>query len=85
MTVCEKVHEILSELSGVTDLFLEQNLRDELALDSLRMVTLLLMLEERLDIELGESDMDPFELTTVNEVVRLAEKYTDGVPDGKKT
>ena len=47
----------------------------DLALDSLRMVMLLVMIEDVFEIELNESDMNPFELRTVNDVINLVAKY----------
>ena len=46
-----------------------------LALDSLRMVMLLVMIEDVFEIELDESDMNPFKLRTVNDVINLVSKY----------
>lgn len=39
------------------------------------MVTLLVELEDALGIELDESDMNPFDLTTAEDVIALAERY----------
>ena len=55
----------------------------DLALDSLRMVMLLVTLEDTFEIELDESDMNPFALVTVQDVVELAEKYVSAKEDGK--
>lgn len=46
-----------------------------LALDSLRMVMLLVMIEDVFEIELDESDMNPFKLRTINDVINLVSKY----------
>lgn len=75
MKVKEKVYEILQELSCEENIKDEDSLQQNLALDSLAMVTLLVELEEALDIQLDEADMNPFDLLTVGDVVRLAEKY----------
>ena len=45
--------------------------------DSLRMVLLLLELEEAFGIELDESDLNPFKLITVKDVINLSEKYVE--------
>ena len=45
---------------------------------------LLMMLEENFQITLDESDMNPFDLTTVSNVVNLIEKYVDGDSNEKK-
>ena len=57
----------------ITDTSLD--LVSDLALDSLRMVMLLVMIEDVFDIELNESDMNPFELITVKDVINLVAKY----------
>ena len=81
MKAFDQVSEILSELSGVTDIRPTQELRGDLDLDSLQMVTLLMMLEESLGIVLEESDMNPFDLVSVEQVVLLAEKYLGAEAD----
>lgn len=75
MDIKEKVKEILFELSGEEVVGLQTELQNDLSLDSLLMVTLLMELEEAFSIELDESDMNPFDLITVQDVVNLAEKY----------
>ena len=75
MEIFEKISKILSELSGIKDIKPEDDLKEDLALDSLSMVTLLLEIEETFEIELDESDMNPFDLNTVEDAVKLTEKY----------
>lgn len=75
MEIFEKISEILCELSGIKEIKPEDDLKEDLALDSLSMVTLLLEIEETFDVELDESDMNPFDLNTVEDAVKLAEKY----------
>lgn len=76
MNTQEKVMELLEDLSGVSDITPEASLQVDLGLDSLAMVTLLVMLEETFSIELKEADMNPFDLKTAADVVALAERYT---------
>ena len=71
----DKVIEILAELSGTENISLENHLQNDLGLDSMLMVTLLLDIEEKFEIELNESDMNPFDLNTVQDVIFLVEKY----------
>ena len=78
MEFFEKVCVILSELSGIETICLEHELQSDLGLDSLQMVTLLMMLEENFQITLDESDMNPFDLVNVWQVVDLVEKYEGG-------
>ena len=84
MEIFDKVKGILSELNGAEDITPEQELQKDLGLDSLQMVTLLLLLEENFEIILEESDMNPFTLTTVRDIVELAEKYTQTSGEGEK-
>ena len=78
MKIFDKVANILFELSGIEDIALEQELQSNLGLDSLQLVTLLMMLEESFQIVLNESDMNPFDLANVGHVVKLVQKYLDG-------
>ena len=73
--VFEKTVEILKRLSGTEAISLDQHLQADLALDSLFMVTLLIEIEETFNIVLDESDMNPYDLTTVQSVVDLVNKY----------
>ena len=69
------VIDLLKELSGQEMICEEDSLQEDLALDSLSMVTLLVELELVLGTELDEADMNPFTLKTVADVLSLAEKY----------
>lgn len=81
MSIEEKVKGILSELSGVETIVNDATLQGDLALDSLLMVTLLIEIEEAFGIVLDESDMNPFDLTTVQDVIHMVEKYCGGDED----
>lgn len=75
MDTKEKVFEILKRIGGRTDIQKTDSLKEDLAFDSLAMVTLLVEIEDAFEIELDESDMNPFDLITVADVICLAEKY----------
>ena len=75
MDIREKIFEICIELSGCEDITEEKHLQDDLGLDSLSMVTLLIEIEDTFDIELEESDMNPYDLNTVEDIIDLVEKY----------
>lgn len=75
MKVFEKISVILNELCGIEKICLEYQLQKDLGFDSLQMVTLLLALEDTFHFVLEESDMNPFDLITVEDVVNLVEKY----------
>ncbi len=78
MEIFDRVAEILKGLSGLNEVKPGDHLQNDLALDSLMMVTLLIELEDEFDIEFDEADMNPFDLITVEDVVRLVEKYGGG-------
>ena len=71
----EKITEILQDLCGKEKIRPEDALQEDLSLDSLNMVMLLLELEDTFEITLDESDMNPFELSTVQDTVDLVHKY----------
>ena len=74
-TIKLQVIEILEDISSekITDTSIQ--LLGNLSLDSLSMVMLLVMIEETFEIELDESDMNPFALITVQDVIDLIAKY----------
>ena len=76
MNITEKVKKILMEISDTPKIELNTDLRSDLLFDSLLMVTLLIEIEAEFNIELNESDMDPFKLKTVQNVIDMISKYT---------
>ena len=77
MEAQERVFDIIRELSGTENVELDASLQEDISLDSLGMVTLLIMIEDEFKIELDEVDMNPFDLVTVSDVVALVKKYTE--------
>ena len=75
MKTTEKIIGILSELSAQETIRAEHTLREDLTLDSLAMVMLLVEIEDVFDIQLAESDMNPFDLLTVQDVINMVERY----------
>ncbi len=73
----EKVNEILKEKSFCDEITSELKLREDLGLDSLNMVELMVELEDKFNIEIEESDLDPAALQTVSQIYDLVEKYTE--------
>lgn len=71
----EKIFEIIRDISEKEEIQETDNLEADVGLDSLKMVMLLIDIEEGFVIELDESDMNPFDLQTVNDVIKLAERY----------
>ncbi len=73
-----EVVKVLEDLVLIPVEGMEKQLIADLAMDSLRLVLLLVNLEETFHIELDESDMNPFLLITVRDVVNLVGKYVTG-------
>ena len=71
----KEVFELLTDLFGSEVIDTSQSLIGDLSFDSLRMVTLLIMLEDTFEFELDQSDMNPFLLITVNDVLNLVKRY----------
>lgn len=69
------VIEILNVLTGIENINEEDNLVNDLGIDSLNMVELMLSIEEYFEIMLDASDLNPFDLNTVADVISLVEKY----------
>ena len=75
MNIVEKVKGILCQLSGEEIVENSSLLQEDLALDSLSMVTMLVEIDDIFDIELDESDMNPFDLSTVQNVIDMVIRY----------
>ncbi len=75
MNIEEKVKGILCDLSGEQSVENTAHLQNNLSLDSLKMVTLLVEIEDVFGIELDESDMNPFDLGSVQNVIDMVAKY----------
>lgn len=73
----KKLMDVLSQLSGVENVHEGDFLLTDLGLDSLALVNLMVMLEEAFGIEFSPSDLDPFALAAVEDVVLLVTKYID--------
>ena len=67
----EKVNEILKEKSFCDEITSELKLREDLGLDSLNMVELMVGLEDKFNIEIEESDLDPAAHQTVSQIYVL--------------
>ena len=74
-TIKSQVIEILEDICSEKITETSIQLLNDLSLDSLSMVMLLVMIEDTFEIELDESDMNPFALITVQDVIDLVERY----------
>lgn len=75
MNITEKIVKILKGIIEGDEIKPESDLQEDIGLDSLGLVTLLIEIEKEFNIELEETDMDPFELITVSDVCDLVSKY----------
>jgi len=71
----KKIFNIVKELGALETVDESMKLKEDAGLDSLGMVMLLITLEEEFDISLSQSDMDPFALKTVGDIIGLTDKY----------
>lgn len=77
--VKEGVFKILSDLSGVSVNEAQMKLVEDIGLDSLMLVTMLIEIEEEFNIELNESDMNPYDFITAGDVIAMTERYVGDV------
>jgi acyl carrier protein len=76
MDTVKKVNEVIMNLS-ILDKQPEcdEKLKEDLGFDSLKIVELIVALEESLCIEIDESDLDPNSIIKVADLYKLAAKY----------
>lgn len=72
------INSILKEKRFYDKITADMKLIEDLGFDSLSLVELIVDLEDRLDIEMDESDLDPERLKTVGQIYSLVDKYLDG-------
>ena len=77
-SINKKVINVVKRISGTEKVLIKHSLIDDIGMDSLKMVTLVVTIEEEFGIELNESDMNPYDLRTVSDIVKLVEKYCGG-------
>lgn len=73
----EKVIEVLSEVSGAESIKDSDDLQTDIGFDSFGMVRLLVELEDVFSITIDESDLNPYDLLTVRDVIDLVTKYIE--------
>lgn len=74
----QEINKVLQNISfydGKIDSSL--SLYNDLGIDSLRMVELIISIEESLDIQLDESDLDPDTLKYVGDIYKMVSKYKE--------
>lgn len=70
-----QVLNIIKRSSMADEVLSNMKIKEDLGIDSLRIVELIVEIEETLDIEFEESDLDPSRLITVEDLISLVEKY----------
>ena len=74
--IIEKINKTIDEITGDwRERKLTESLKDNCGLDSLSLVNLIVSLEEGLNISFDESALDPEVIKTIEDVVKLTEKY----------
>ena len=79
----QRVIEIIEDLCVVPIKDISVSLVDDLALDSLRMVMLLIMMEEEFEIEFDETDLNPKNIVTVEDVIGLVSSYLEEIEESE--
>ena len=72
------INSILREKKFSDTITSGMKLSEDLGFDSLSLVELIVDLEDRFDIEIDESDLDPGQLKTVGQIYSLVDKYLEG-------
>ena len=74
----EQIDAILKAITFLERIDPTQKLKEDLGIDSLSMVEMIVELEEKFDIEINESDLNPDELRTVEQIYELVGRYKEG-------
>lgn len=74
----EIINSIITEKRFSDKIAADMKLSEDLGFDSLSLVELIVDLEDRFDIEIDESDLDPRQLKTVGQIYSLVYKYLEG-------
>ena len=73
----EMINSILAEKKFSDVITPDMSLSEDLGFDSLSLVELIVDLEDRFDIEIDESDLDPGHIKTVGQIYSLVDKYLE--------
>ena len=73
-----KINRIVKDLCFLdNDPKANNKLKDDLGIDSLKLVELIVLIEEDLNICLDDADLNPSNIKTVEDLYKLVSKYTD--------
>lgn len=74
----DRIDELLMEMAFLDEPpGADDNLKDDLGFDSLRMVELIVAIEDEFGIIIGEDDLDPGKITYVRDIHDLVGKYDE--------
>lgn len=76
--VMGKLNGVFLQMCGAVEIKPDDLLREDLGFDSLMLVTLIVLLEDEFQIVFMAADLDPFALTTVQDVEELIQRYVAG-------
>lgn len=68
-------NEIRNVLNGTEISRQSELLKEDLGLDSLSLVSVIVGIEEKLDVQFDDGDLDPAKLLTVADLAGLVERY----------
>ena len=72
------LQDVIFQLCGMTEIKETDSLSEDLGLDSLSLVTMMVLLEDAFHIVFLTADLDPFALNTVGDIENLLSKYIVG-------
>lgn len=74
-TIEEKINQVIFQLSPIKIINKDMNIRVDLGFDSLSIVTLIVSIENALEITIDESQLDPDDFNRVEDLYNLAKRY----------
>lgn len=72
------INSIITEKRFSDTIAADMKLNEDLGFDSLSLVELIVDLEDKFDIVIEESDLDPAQIRTVGQIYTLVDKYAEG-------
>ncbi|HBR32184.1 MAG TPA: acyl carrier protein [Clostridiales bacterium] len=73
----KKINDILMEVAFMDEVLPNADLKDDLGIDSLRIIELIIALEDEFEITLLENDLNPDKIRVVKDLYDLISKYTE--------
>ena len=75
-TLSNRVTALIKDMA-IMDSINENDNIHELGIDSLKIVELIINLEDEFQIQFDDSELDPSQLITVLDIIRLTERYVE--------